>query len=97
MNQYPSATDLEQVDLLADGLGQEKDLIDFLFNVWNADTGTIKWDKGELEMHTGGWSGNEEIVNQLQGSLSWFFCWQKSERGGHYLFSGNTARYGRED
>ena len=41
-----------------------------------------------LELHTGGWSGNEMIISALErsDSLFWTFYWQKSERGGHYYF-----------
>lgn len=40
----------------------------------------------KLELHTGGWSGNEEIICALQKSQFWFFWWESSRRGGHYYF-----------
>ena len=49
------------------------------FEVVEVDDSTIK-----LELSTGGWSENEEIIYALQGTMFWFFYWQKSERGGHY-------------
>lgn len=42
-----------------------------------------------LELHTGGWSGNEEIIAALRKSwrgMFWFIFWRKSIRGGHYYF-----------
>ena len=42
-----------------------------------------------LELHTAGWSGNEEIIRALQKSLFWTFYWQKTYRGGHYYFKIN--------
>jgi len=41
-----------------------------------------------FELHTGGWSGNEEMVDALKKSSGffWMFCWVESRRGGHYKF-----------
>lgn len=40
----------------------------------------------KLELHTGGWSGNETIIGVLELSWFWHFWWVKSVRGGHYYF-----------
>ena len=67
-----------------------KELIDFIYSIWEfAEEGYFKLSGKrvlKLELHTGGWSGNEEIVLALQKNLFWFLYWQKSERGGHYYF-----------
>lgn len=56
-------------------------LIELLQEIWYYEDHIVK--KGRcLELHTGGWSGNEEIVGILQDSM----YWRKSERGGHYCF-----------
>lgn len=40
-----------------------------------------------LELHTGGWSGNEEIIQALrQNRLFYAFCWEMSRKGGHHYF-----------
>ena len=39
-----------------------------------------------FEYHTGGWSGNEDVIGALQENFFWFLFWQKSTRGGHYYF-----------
>ena len=66
------------------------DLIEFIRSIW--------WPSGwgfklsgknvlKLELHTGGWSGNEDIIYALkQTKLFWVACWVKSVRGGHYYF-----------
>lgn len=37
-----------------------------------------------VELHTGGWSENEEILDQIEHTMFWGVFWWKSERGGHY-------------
>ena len=37
--------------------------------------------------HTGGWSGNEDVIEALQrNSLFWAMFWRKHIKGGHYYF-----------
>jgi hypothetical protein len=60
-------------------------LIETLLEVWwHPDY--VKRNGRYLELHTSGWSGNEEIVSVLQESMFWLMCWYKTERGGHYYF-----------
>ena len=36
---------------------------------------------------TGGWSGNEDIINAMErNELMWVISWKCSQRGGHYEF-----------
>lgn len=35
---------------------------------------------------TGGWSGNEEIIGEIEKCMFWFMYWQQSTRGGAYSF-----------
>ena len=58
---------------------------------WNTDYGTISVDKTEkdriiIELTTGGWSENEEIIEELSNTMFWFLWWQESKRGGYYKF-----------
>lgn len=39
-----------------------------------------------LKLSTGGWSYNEEIIDELSETFFWTFYWQTSRRGGHYVF-----------
>ena len=41
----------------------------------------------KLELHTYGWSGNEEMIEALMKNMMFFsLYWEKSTRGGHYYF-----------
>ena len=57
---------------------------------WNQDYGTFNIESKNgitvLELTTGGWSENEEIINILCDKMFWFLWWQKSKRGGYYKF-----------
>lgn len=57
---------------------------------WNQDYGMFNIEgTGEqqiLELTTGGWSDNEEIINELADTWFWSLWWQESKRGGYYKF-----------
>ena len=64
-------------------------LIEFIREIWHWDSYFKLTGKRvlKLQLHTGGWSGNEEIVAALMKTpIFWSLCWVKSERGGHYYF-----------
>lgn len=36
---------------------------------------------------TGGWSGNEDIIDAMQDNMIlWAMCWREHRVGGHYVF-----------
>ena len=62
-------------------------LIDYVQQLWTYKN-YIKYDKdsGLLELHTGGWSGNEDIVRELEGTVLWLLYFRAHQTGGHYYF-----------
>ena len=73
-------------------------LIDFIESIWwTPDWGFRKtWGKDHihkkrhvinLELHTGGWSGNEDVINALLKNTMFKIMWYSQwNRGGHYRF-----------
>jgi len=49
----------------------------------------------KLYYSTGGWSGHEEQIAELERTFFWIFCWEQSRRGGHYIFEINPKQFGR--
>jgi hypothetical protein len=91
MSEYPTKEELKRIkkfDILKDNV---HDFIEFLRSIWEyADIGYFKFYKlkskkvWKLELHTGGWSGNEDIIYELKKTMFWTVFWEKSIRGGHY-------------
>lgn len=66
--------------------------LDIIKKYWNCDYGSLEVCKEKengnitLELTTGGWSENEEFINELSETWFWFLWWQESKRGGYYKF-----------
>lgn len=64
--------------------------ISILEEHWNYKYGTFDIEGKNniqiLELTTGGWSENEEIIDILSNTWFWFLWWQESKRGGYYKF-----------
>lgn len=90
MSRYPSAVELEQIRKWQ---GTPKELIEFIHSIWAYRQGD-DWEIKEtrefgrrvwrVRFSTLGWSGNEEIVSELDGSWFMFFFKWSWRRGGHY-------------
>lgn len=79
-------------------------LIAYLKDVWQYSGTAIKETFGKnksgdwvlyLELHTCGWSGNEDIIEALEKNfVFWNMWWAKTERGGHYYFEIDYTQIG---
>ena len=90
MSEYPTKETLKQIEKWNVEKGTAV-LLGLLQDIWYWEDYLKLKQKGnkfKLELHTGGWSGNEEIIRALRASDFWMVYWQKSERGGHYYFEG---------
>ena len=87
---YPTEGELNTIqnfDLIKEDV---KHLVTFIKTIWWAPDWGFKLSGKKvlrLELHTGGWSGNEEIIGALHRNfLFWSMYWVQSRRGGHYYF-----------
>ena len=88
MSDYPTDEQLQFITNYDMKLGPTG-LIRHLMEIWHwADHFVFCPDAKPpaLILHTGGWSGNEDIIEALAATVFWLMYWQKSERGGHYYF-----------
>jgi len=61
-------------------------LFSFLCEAWEYPD---RWRRGgdTYAISTGGWSGNEELIDALRdNAAAWSSCFVSEARGGHYVF-----------
>ena len=63
-------------------------LVAYLKSLWYYDDG-IHEEDGMLEIHTLGWSGNEDIIRVLKTTMFWNMKHRATQTGGHYYFRLN--------
>ena len=86
--QYPSQEDLDKISSWeVKNFKEFRDIFEFVEKIWwQPDWGIHKYDK-EYHISTGGWSGNEDIIEAMRKNyILWRMCWVQSRRGGHYVF-----------
>lgn len=83
---YPEDDELEKIEKW-DYKEGFLPLMDYVKSLWHWDDYFIQKDAQNFELHTGGWSGNEDIIASLMSNhMFWAICWVESRRGGHYKF-----------
>lgn len=88
MTIYPSESTLNRIRTFNPFEESIENFLDIIkSNWWMADYGWIR-NSDYLELHTGGWSGNEDLIRAWQENQwgCWGNLWLKSERGGHHWF-----------
>lgn len=65
-----------------------KPLFEFLRQLWYyPEYFSLRLDGKTYDVSTGGWSGNESLIDALQHNrVCWLLTWVSSRRGGHYVF-----------
>lgn len=84
MSDYPTEEQLERLKTW--DLNDPRGWLEYAQSLWSYQ----EWGWPELEgiVSTGGWSGNEEIIDAMQEAhmgLLWHQVWQMTKRGGHYM------------
>ena len=68
------------------GKGKYEELISYIKDLWWYGDDGVVYEDGLLELHTMGWSGNEEIIAELKDTDLWLTKFQAKSAGGHYFF-----------
>ena len=86
MSEYPTDEELEIIRNWK--TNDFHGLMEYIKPLWNyADCGYWNFENDIYSISTGGWSGNEDIIANMQENIVWWMMyWQSSRRGGHYTF-----------
>lgn len=92
---YPDKASLKEIkewDILKHGVQDLLDLVEENTN-WPDWAFSINGKRVlHFEYHTGGWSGNEDVIDALRRNTLFFpMYWEKSNRGGHFNFKINLS------
>ena len=94
INGYPTEEALAKISNWSND--SISDCFDFIKELWSYpdywrekvffDEGEEKWKK-QIDMSTGGWSGNEDLLAALRNNiLIWSSAWVLCARGGKFIF-----------
>lgn len=93
---YPTEEELKKIETWDfEKVGSLFELMDYVGTLWTYPDRFAKKDivdffgkpVVEYYLSTGGWSGNESLIDALEKNfVFWMCCWKRSERGGHYWF-----------
>ena len=76
------------------------DFLNWLQGVVQYGDWCLSW-KGKnvirVQFHTGGWSGNEEIIDTLMENTDFWSGWKMTKSGGHYYFKFNLKNIYKKD
>lgn len=99
-NEHPTESDLDQITTWQTAEGKHfHDLFDFIRSVWWCPDWGFNFDEKTATYHlsTGGWSGNEDIIEATQKNfIFWSLWWESTRRGGHYVFRHINSTLGEE-
>ena len=81
---YPTEEALERIRKWPDT--DLPGLLDYCRSLWYYPDywGPRKDAPDLLDISTGGWSGNESVIEAMMDHWIWFVAWESSRRGGHY-------------
>lgn len=58
--------------------------------LYNTHYGSIYEEDNLVSIHTGGWSDNEELIEEFRHTAWWFINHKITASGGHYYFNTDT-------
>ena len=92
MHNYPTDEQLKTIREFDLSTKPVKELIAFVQDIWEYGEQGFTVSEHKLELHTLGWSGNEDIIVALQENfMFWSMYWKSHRRGGHYEFDDDSV------
>lgn len=86
---YPDEDELKELETWDFSKRSIQDFLDFIVDIWWMPSWgwNLKRNSKEvtLECSTGGWSGNESIIDEMEKTHFWYYN-VESRPGGHYKF-----------
>lgn len=84
---YPDDQELKIIEDWPYQSGYDK-LMEYVYDRWRyADCGYWCQIDSSFQISTGGWSGNESLIQAMEHNrMFWAMCWVSSRRGGQYEF-----------
>ncbi len=97
MNDYPTKKQLKKVNRWeVKSISDYREYMQYIKSIWHWEDYFVDKGNDVYELHTGGWSGNEDIIGEMMRNvLFWINYWKQSRRGGHYIFSPMRHSDGR--
>jgi hypothetical protein len=91
MNDYPTDEELARIRTWEfnepDSFEAFMEFVKSVGEYWPDESFGWKQTGRIYHVSTGGWSGNESILEAMQENWKfWTVCWQEHRRGGHYIF-----------
>ncbi len=60
--------------------------LNFIHSAWSHRFGFLQCEMNQIVFATGGWSGNESIIEAMRENVVlWTLLWESSHRGGKYV------------
>ncbi|MGH7207832.1 MAG: hypothetical protein ACREIL_00455 [Nitrospiraceae bacterium] len=86
---YPTNEELKVIEAWpANTTDSIRALLALVKERWNWPDWGWHQDGSRLLISTGGWYGNEDLIDALRGNfMFWVLCWVSVRRGGHFEFN----------
>lgn len=85
---YPTDETLEYIEKW-DDYNNITEMMDFIRQCWSYPDRFVEYPREKhttYYLSTGGWSGNESVIDAMQKNFLIWYHWVQSKRGGHYWF-----------
>lgn len=82
----------EKYNLFKGELNLKTESFELFKSLFDNNYGLIEEDDNLISIHTGGWSDNEDLINEFKETIWWRSNHKITEKGGHYFFDTDTHK-----